>query len=181
MSPHRRLRRVWYGYTLVELFLTVAVLMMVLGLVVNMANRLRGESLARQCRRQLQRLTRAVDQYTAAHGGRPPDATPLLNPDAVPAAAGAADPPEVRARAARNRDDVRRALGWAAPADPADDPLRDPWGTPIVLLPRQNPAIGMAPGDRFFFVSAGPDRAFLTRADNLYSYDYADPASDPGK
>jgi hypothetical protein len=29
----------------------------------------------------------------------------------------------------------------------------------------------MALGDRPFFVSAGPDRRFLTREDNLYSYE----------
>ncbi len=178
-SPRPTYSRLAGGYTLVELFLTVAVLMMVLGLAVNLATRLRADSLARRDRRQLQRLTAALDRYAAAHGGRLPDVTPLINPAAavptVPRGTAApADPQPVRAAAAANREGVRRALGWPAPATPADDPLTDPWGTPIVLMPRQSPAIGMAPGDRFFVVSAGPDRSFLTRADNLYSYDYAD-------
>jgi type II secretory pathway pseudopilin PulG len=170
------------GYTLVELFLTVAVLMMLLGLVVNMGNRLRQESLDRQARHQLQRLTAAIDRYAAEHAGRLPDVTPLIDPAGLapladPTATG--DPPALRAAAARNRDDVRRALGWPPEPDAARDPLTDPWSTPIVLMPKQSPAIGMAPGDRFFFVSAGPDRQFLTRADNLYSYDYADAVTAP--
>lgn len=49
--------------------------------------------------------------------------------------------------------------------------LRDAWGRPIALMPRQLPALGIAPDDGPFFVSAGPDGAFLTLADNLYSYD----------
>jgi hypothetical protein len=38
-------------------------------------------------------------------------------------------------------------------------------------MPRQLPALGIAPDDGPFFVSAGPDGSFLTLADNLYSYD----------
>jgi hypothetical protein len=49
--------------------------------------------------------------------------------------------------------------------------LRDAWGTPIVFMPGQHPAIGMALGNRPFFVSAGPDRKFRTLEDNLYSYE----------
>ena len=49
--------------------------------------------------------------------------------------------------------------------------LRDTWGSPIAYLPSQHPALGMAADDRPFFVSPGPDRRFLTRDDNLYSYE----------
>jgi hypothetical protein len=51
----------------------------------------------------------------------------------------------------------------------------DAWGSPIVYMPHQHPTIGMAAGDRSFFFSAGPDRKFLTRGDNLYSYESAGP------
>ena len=47
----------------------------------------------------------------------------------------------------------------------------DAWGSPIVYMPSQHPLIGMAAGDRSFFFSAGPDRKYLTRQDNLYSYE----------
>ena len=53
--------------------------------------------------------------------------------------------------------------------------LRDAWGTPIVFMPAMHPAIGMALGNRSFFVSAGPDRKFRTRDDNLYSYELGAP------
>ena len=49
--------------------------------------------------------------------------------------------------------------------------IRDAWGNPIAYLPGQHPNIGMAPQNRPFFVSAGPDGKFLTRDDNLYSYE----------
>jgi hypothetical protein len=47
----------------------------------------------------------------------------------------------------------------------------DAWGSPIVYMPSQHEKIGMASGDRSFFFSAGPDRRYLTRQDNLYSYE----------
>ena len=53
--------------------------------------------------------------------------------------------------------------------------LRDAWGTPIVFMPAMHPAIGMALGNRSFFLSAGPDRKFRTRDDNLYSYELGAP------
>ena len=53
--------------------------------------------------------------------------------------------------------------------------LRDAWGTPIVFMSAMHPAIGMALGNRPFFVSAGPDRKFRTLEDNLYSYEQGAP------
>ena len=47
----------------------------------------------------------------------------------------------------------------------------DAWGSPIVYMPQQHPAVGMAATNRSFFFSAGPDRKYLTRQDNLYSYE----------
>jgi type IV pilus assembly protein PilC len=48
--------------------------------------------------------------------------------------------------------------------------VRDAWGSPIVFMTHMHPAIGMTSKGWFFF-SAGPDRQYLTRDDNLYSYD----------
>jgi type II secretory pathway pseudopilin PulG len=53
--------------------------------------------------------------------------------------------------------------------------LRDAWGTPIVFMAEMHPAIGMALGNRPFFLSAGPDRSFRTLEDNLYSYEQGAP------
>jgi len=77
--------------------------------------------------------------------------------------------------------------------------LADAWGNPIVFMADQHPAIGMAPmrpsasspgaapanrsrsdpasttapreTGSFFLFSAGPDGHYLTREDNLYSYE----------
>jgi hypothetical protein len=49
--------------------------------------------------------------------------------------------------------------------------LHDAWGGPVVFMTHQHPSIGMAPGDRPFFFSAGPDGRYLSREDNLYSYE----------
>jgi len=79
-----------------------------------------------------------------------------------------------------NRDLVRflRSSGEGAtrflaslPLSNYDDvTLRDAWGTPIVFMPHGHKLVGMS-SRGFFFLSAGPDRKFLTRADNLYSYE----------
>lgn len=86
------------------------------------------------------------------------------------------------AAAANNRDFVLALRAEAASPSPElfgplggamydELTLRDAWGTPIVFMPRQHPAIGMALGNRPFFFSAGPDRRFKTPEDNLYSYE----------
>ena len=59
--------------------------------------------------------------------------------------------------------------------------LRDAWGTPIVFMPAQHPAIGMALGNKPFFFSAGPDRKFRTLEDNLYSYEQSAAAARDGE
>jgi len=38
-------------------------------------------------------------------------------------------------------------------------------------MPAMHRQIGMAPGNEWFFFSAGPDRQYLTRDDNQYSYE----------
>jgi type II secretory pathway pseudopilin PulG len=174
------------GYTLVELFLTLAVLMIILGLMINLANRVRRESADRLTRQTLARLTVLMGEYQARHNGELPAAQPLVD------SGQAIDETTLHAAARLNNADFVTALNLAAlakksnPSDDAtNDPLRsslittgpdtglleDPWGSPIVFMPRQDPAIGMAPGDAFFFVSAGPDRKYLTREDNVYSYE----------
>lgn len=89
-------------------------------------------------------------------------------------------PPEdqLRRAAARNDEAVIRALKSASLLKFDDVSIayydearvRDAWGSPIVFMSHMHPAIGMDPKGWFFF-SAGPDRQYLTRDDNLYSYD----------
>ena len=48
--------------------------------------------------------------------------------------------------------------------------ILDAWGSPIVFISQLQPDLGLNVRGWFFF-SAGPDRQYLTRDDNLYSYE----------
>jgi prepilin-type N-terminal cleavage/methylation domain-containing protein len=180
--PRRRWRR---GYTLVELFLTIAVLAIILGLMVDLANRVRRTSADKLTRQLLQQLNALMDNYLEHSNGQLPPVTPFLETMPIP------DEPALQIAAAQNNADFVRYLrtqsDLSMPTKSITDKqdvfaglplnlydevtLHDPWGSPIVFMPRQHPLIGMAPGDKFFFFSAGPDRRFLSRQDNLYSYE----------
>lgn len=204
-----RTSRLVGGYTLIELFVTIAVLIIVLGLMVDLSNRVRRNSSDELTRQLLRQLTALMDDYLARDGGQLPPVSPFIASDGSGGAAGGAGvvvaavriptEAELQVSAVRNNADfvrvLRGGLGVAPPpvgsdaAHPATGgaavglfaglPLslydeltvHDPWGSPIVFMPHQNPLIGLAPGDRFFFFSAGPDRQYLTRRDNLYSYE----------
>jgi type II secretory pathway pseudopilin PulG len=169
------------AYTLVELFLTLAVLMIVLGLMMNLSNRVRRESCDRLTRQVLARLTALMGEYQKTYNALPP-VQPLLQSGPPPAE------PALQLLAGQNNQQFVQYLNLIplAHAHAAEDAplaesfgqsaastglLQDPWGSPIVFMPQQNPAIGMAPGDASFFFSAGPDRMYLTREDNVYSYE----------
>lgn len=190
------------GYTLIEMVTTVAVLVIVLGLMISLARDVRDRSSALVTKDLLRRLDSLMTAYVRANGAVPP-VTPLIPPDpagpstrpAMPLATRPATPtpsanptaappdePALLRNAVKNNEDFIRALRHQGAMSQAlfsnlplsyydERTLRDAWGNPIVLMPSQHPAIGMAPGDRFFFFSAGPDRKFLTRDDNLYSYE----------
>ncbi len=175
------------AYTLVELFLTLAVLMVVLGMMINLSTRVRRESADRVTRQMLAELQGRMAQYRRDNDGQLPPVTAIIGPIQVPNEA------DLQVAARLNNADFFRCLRLGELANrrtTGDDPLanavrqanasttgasvpllEDPWGTPIVFMPGQSPLIGMAPGNVFFFVSAGPDRQFLTHDDNLYSYD----------
>lgn len=164
------------GYTLIEMVTTVAVLFIVLGLMVSLARYVRVRSSTELTGDLLRKLDTLMEQYMARNGGQLPAVVPLISGQQVPDEA-------TLARNARlnNADFVRKlslqndlsgkALAGLSIATYDRVNIRDAWGDPIVLMPAQHPAIGMAPQNRFFFFSAGPDRQYLTRADNLYSYE----------
>ena len=148
---------------------TVAILVIVLGLMVSLARDVRNRSAERVTKDLLARLDKMMAQYVDRNGQRLPQITPLI-------ATGEATPAPVEDQAlhdaaARNNADFARALRAHASHDDANPSFFDAWGNPIVFMPRQHPLIGMAGGDRFFFFSPGPDGKFLTREDNLYSYE----------
>jgi hypothetical protein len=156
---------------------TVALLIIVLGLMVSLARYVRRRSAEELTRRILVNLHTAMLEYTREQP--PPTIEPLVDPkDARPIDEGALQ----QAALANNRQFVQffrahkdlsakafRDLPSLSVFDEAT--IRDAWGTPIVFMPTMHRQIGMAPGNEWFFFSAGPDRQYLTRDDNQYSYE----------
>jgi hypothetical protein len=164
------------GYTMIEMLTTVAALVIVLGLMVSLARFVRYRSSTELTKDLLVKLEQAMERYEKQTG---------QVPQVVPAAPGNDPYPTegwILAHATGNNQEFVRALRRVQPPSGgifSDLPvsmydghtLRDAWGGLILFLPHQHPAIGIAPHDRFFFFSAGPDRRYLTRDDNLYSYE----------
>jgi len=173
--PPRRPRAFLPGYTLVELLTTVAMLVVIFGLMISLAHHLRRESTNEVTRDILHRLSQAMATYYAQNHNQPPAAPELLPANRLEAPEAALQD----AALANNRAFVavlRDAHLMSGRFDDLSiayydaDTIRDAWGGPIVFMPHLHPAIGMTAQGWFFF-SAGPDRKFLTREDNLYSYD----------
>lgn len=179
------------AFTLIEMLTTVAVLVIALGLMVSLARYVRDRSAQQLTRDLLLRLNTLMQKYVEHNGGKLPVVEPLIGPDST-----VTPPASLIARAAiLNNVQMMKSLSAdyrAHLSDPASDidpfvqqpatvydvkgqTLRDAWGSPIVFMPGQHPLIGLAPSragqDQFFFFSAGPDRNYLTREDNLYSYE----------
>ena len=153
------------GLALSELLLGFVALTLVLGVVVSLARRVRRDAAHGLAGRVLADLDAALAEYRRTHRADP-DVPPLLA-----GGAAAADGAVLRERGGANALGVAAALGV--------EPRADPWGTPIVYVAGYDPQLGMAAGGRAFFMSAGPDRRYLTRDDNLYSYEAARPAAAP--
>ena len=163
---------------------TVAVLVIVLGLMVSLARDVRTRSAERLTKDLLARLDTLVEQYR-----RPLRTLPEEQRKIYPAVHPLVDAGDRQRRdrscaTTRRRttasSSARSRARWTSPAGSFSDlsianynevNVLDAWGSPIVYMPSQHPLIGMAAGDRSFFFSAGPDRRYLTRQDNLYSYE----------
>ena len=178
------------AYTLIEMLTTIAILVIALGLMVSLARRVRAQSARALTESVLLKLDGLMAQYVSRHHQLPVVA-PFVpevkeeksdKPPLTLAAATKIEEPMLQRSALRNNRELvhvlrgQSNLGGSAfsdlPISLYDEvTLRDAWGTPIVFMPRFHPDVGMAPNDRYFFVSAGPDGHFLTRDDNLYSYE----------
>ena len=171
------------GYTLVEMLTTIAVLVIAMGLMVSLARRVRAQSAESVTKSLLRSLDTLMSQYYGRY-----HRLPTISPFVPPGYTEGRTPDEqaLQHNAIRNNRELLHVLRGQADLTSrafADLPisiydeatLRDAWGTPIVFLPEFHPAIGIAPGNRCFFVSAGPDGHFLSRDDNLYSYEGPSP------
>jgi type II secretory pathway pseudopilin PulG len=176
------------AFTLIEMLTTVAVLIIVLGLMVNLARYVRDRSAQHLTRNVLKDLDAQMGEYFRDNQQYPAVEMILSSEDEQ-----VEEDRTLEERARRNNEQFVSGLKQdhrkRNPADAQLDPferefpisvydrktLRDAWGRPIVFMPRQHSRIGLAPSkqgqDQFFFFSAGPDRKYLTRQDNLYSYE----------
>lgn len=165
------------AFTLLEMLTTVAVLIVVLGLMVSLARYVRKELAIEVTKDLLHRLDQLAEQYVARHN-RVPDVDPFLRDPAAPLP----DEQTLQQAAINNNRSIVQALrkdgllvdqsfGGLPQSIFNDMMIRDAWGSPIVFMPAMHPNIGMALQDKPFFFSAGPDQRFLTQENNLYSYE----------
>jgi len=147
------------GFTLLEVLTTLAFLVVVMGLMVSLARYVRTQSAQQYTRRLLAELQIAQQQYSSTVGA---DDSITLPPDPQES--------EVRGYAERIGPYVAALLTRLHPGE-EQSAVRDAWGNAVAYLPHQNPSIGMASQNQPFFFSAGPDGRYLTRQDNLYSYE----------
>ena len=154
---------------------TVAMLIIMLGLMVSLARYVRRRSAEDLTRRILVNMHTAMLEYTKVNG------TPSIE-SFIGAGTTAADEVALQQTALLNNRQVvqffksHKELSAKAfrelPLSIYDEAtVRDAWGTPIVFMPAMHRQIGMAPGQEWFFFSAGPDRQYLSRDDNQYSYE----------
>lgn len=167
------------GLGLIELLTIVALLVIVLGLMVSTARHVRSASATELTRKRMRALATAAAELIR-EGAQDPT---MRLPDSLQVAQSAnvtgVRPDTLEADLAIFAAVSNRRLGVALqvgkgsliPGATGIPELRDAWGRPIALLPQQYPAVGLAPEDTPFLVSAGPDGQFLTLSDNIYSYD----------
>ena len=168
------------GFTLIEMLTTVAVLIIVLGLMVSLARYVRNELAIEVTKDLLHRLDAALQQYMVRHDNQVPQVPPFI-PLNMPADVLPDEQVLQQNAAANNRGIVlalrqegllRDASFGGLPETIFDDMMvRDAWGSPIAFMPAMHEGIGMALQNRPFFFSAGPDQKYLTQENNLYSYE----------
>lgn len=149
------------GFTVLELLTTLAFLVVLMGLMVSLARYVRTNAAEQVTRRTLGELQTRLDQYYARFGVYPKglDLPDEVNEKSVGIWAVQTEPFWVAA--------LSQGLGEASDTVPT----RDAWGKTIGYLAHHHSLIGMAPQNRPFFFSAGPDGQYLTRQDNFYSYE----------
>jgi type II secretory pathway pseudopilin PulG len=168
------------AFTLLEMLTSIAALVIVLGLMVDLARYVRNDSSVKLTKQLLYQCDVLLAQYQQHHGRKLPSIALFASPNEK------LDEMTLQQRAVENSREfvavLRREAGgetelFGGLPDSVynDAALNDAWGSPIVYMPSMHREIGIAPQDRPFFFSAGPDRRYLTQDDNLYSYEEKGP------
>ncbi len=164
------------AFTLLEFLTTVAVLIILLGLMVDLAGYVRNRSASDLARQVLGGLDEAMSRYVEKY-----KTEPIVHPFSVDSENQEDEEALFRLAQQNNRDFVaalkqsgllKADVIAGLPASIYDgESLNDAWDMPIVFNRSKQSKIGAAPAERGFFFSAGPDRLYRTREDNLYSYE----------
>jgi len=175
------LRSIRSGYTAIDVLTTIAALIIWLGAMVSLARHVRASSAEDVTKDLLRHLDEAMSIYISINSL--PKIPPFIpeNPAGNSTNPLNIDESGLARLAEVNNQSVVRLLkaNHVFPTERFDDlsisyydglTVRDAWGSPIVFMGHMHPAIGMAANGWFFF-SAGPDRKYTTRGDNLYSYE----------
>ncbi len=168
----------------------VLVVVAIIGLLLGVAT-----SLARQAREDV-RHGRVIDVFRTLEAARlgyadafgaNPDIPAFLPPGTEQLSEEELGLEVMTARSVRNNVvAVERLLPYVVDLDPLrrlptlrfdGQRLLDPWGQPIVYDAGGTGLLGTARNDSPFFLSAGPDRDYRTRGDNLYSYEHVGASS----
>ena len=167
---------------------TVALLVIILGLMVSLARDVRNRSADAMTKQILHRLDVLVNQYRAKALPNLPLSEQMKHPVVrtfIGPGEDELDEGQLREHAVENNKELVRTLkqyfDLSAPgalnelsiANYNEVAVLDAWGRPVVYMPGQHPLVGMASSNRSFFFSAGPDRRYRSRPDNLYSYETA--------
>src|SRR5687768_2077726 len=104
------------AFTLVEMLTTVAVLVIVLGLMVSLARDVRNRSAERVTKDMLAKLDRMMAQYVERNNKALPPITPLVEPAAGEGSPEPTDDAKLKAAALHNNGDLARALRAQADA-----------------------------------------------------------------
>ncbi len=163
------------GFTLVEMMTTVAVLIILLGLMVSLARHVRLSASDQLTKDILHRLDQAMAIYMQLNNDSLQAISPFIdNSRPLPSETALEGAAMVNNRSfvrlLNSQGLLNGRVSDLSVANYDQVYVRDAWGSPIVFMAHMHPAVGMDTKGWFFF-SAGPDGQYLTRDDNLYSYD----------
>lgn len=167
------------GFGAIELLASIAFLVVFLGMMLSLSRYVRADASDRTTRRVLRQMRDLLDQYVQTYHAIPPaaafDNSKALREETLPDAM------------ADNNGRLVRSLLHVTVGDITDQStqllssgtVRDAWGSPLGYMTTMHHQVGMSSGNSPFLFSAGPDRKYLTRDDNLYSYEVAEPVRNP--
>jgi len=206
-SIHGRARPMPTGFSLIEMLIVIALVVVLAGLTVVVGRGVVAKAKVDQCRQLLLTLDATLTEYQADKGAIPPFVRRAYLP---PTGQGTADRRTWREVAVYieqvkgyagidkqlgtidasflvKREQIYKDLaGYPYAGQVAADPrpsVRDPWGMEILYIhPSEDNEdsfrlFGTPLNERPYFMSAGPDGEYETLEDNLYSYEVKKPPS----